>query len=1037
MKILHIDLKLQGSDHAKLRAQFDRQLILSEKTIALSEIRELVENAKTYFYNPLPDPVKTGKQLYRWLDGDERWLSGAIAQSQMGIVLEIEAVERLAHLPWEVLHDGAGFLVMRSRPVVPVRWMRGEAELPEMQERSLRALFMATDPELPGEQKLDFEREEADILRSTQHLAMTLRVEESGSLNGLRQVWQRQGAEFDLLHLSGHANIGRDGEPYFVVEAETGELEQATAEEIAEVLRFRVPRLVFLSGCRTGEGAASLCERLMESGVPAVLGWGRSVGDRVATVAAAKLYEQLAAGYGLAESLAVTYAAVAREQRLSEKERSQWQLLRLFAKSGAVGALVPPLGETIVAPIAPMEDLFLDADGKTVRVASAAEFVGRRRNLQRSLRALRSAQLGVMLHGMGGIGKSTIAKRLLERLVGYTPIVIFRQLDEKGLISKLTQQCEADQGLEILNGRLGLAQRLSKFFKQGLNDPKQRFVFVLDDFEGGNKAEVSNLEERGDGQWVMKPEVVPVLQGLLEGIELSGLPHRVILTSRYDFGLPAKVNRKVHREPIAGLQGGELRKKCDLLEAFEAGAINQGLQQKAIRIADGNPRLLEWLNLVLLDEQTDQQVILGAMEREATRFRADILAEQLLAQQSKGVRKMLARGLVFELAVSEAVFCEVTGGSADEIDRAISIGLLEVFPNGDLRVPRILPLELTDGEALASRAARVVYRVWWQEAESSTEAQRVEIHRLAVIGKEKEIAVEIGDKLAIRWKNQSRFREAVQICKSTLEVTEDFRIRHRLAWAEEPLGETTAAIQDYQKALADCPDSEDSEVLREKSAIIHNLAGIYAQQGQVSEAVRLYEQSLELEEQIGDVQGKAATLHCMAIIYAQQGQVSEAITLYQQSLELTEQIGDVKVKAATLHNLAIIYAQQGQVSEAITLYQQSLELTEQIGDVKVKAATLHQMAGIYAQQGQVSEAITLYQRSLELEEQIGDVQGKAATLAMMGQLLADQQGEFDTAIAYLQESLAILQRIQSWEAQTVQDILSRIMRQKNLQSPEG
>ncbi len=919
MKILHIDLKLQGSDHAKLRAQFDRQLIVSEKTIALSEIRELVENAKTYFYNPLPDPVKTGKQLYRWLDGDERWLSGAIAQSQMGIVLEIEAVERLAHLPWEVLHDEAGFLVMRSRPVVPVRWMQGEAELPPMQERSLRALFMGTDPELPGEQKLDFEREEADILRSTQHLAMTLRVEESGSLNGLRQVWQRQGAEFDLLHLSGHANIAEDGEPYFVVEAETGEPEQATAEEIAEVLRFRVPRLVFLSGCRTGERSASLCERLVGAGVPAVLGWGRSVGDRVATVAAAKLYEQLAAGYGLVESLAATYTAVSKDQGLSERERSQWQLLRLFAKSGAVGALVPPLGEMIVAPIAPMEDLFLDADGKTVRVASAAEFVGRRRNLQRSLKALRSAQLGVMLHGMGGIGKSTIAKRLLERLVGYTPIVIFRQLDEVGLISEISRRCESDQGAEILNGTtLGLAQRLSKFFKLGLNDPKQRLVFVLDDFE-------ANLEER-DGEWVMKPEVVPVVRGLLEGIELSGLPHRVILTSRYDFGLPAKVNRKVHREPIAGLQGGELRKKCDRLEAFAGEAIKQELRQKAIRIADGNPRLLEWLDLVLLDKKTDQSVILEAMERKATEFRADILAEQLLAQQSKGLRKMLARGLVFELAVSRAVFCEVTGGSSAEIDRAIAIGLLEVFPNGDLRVPRILPLELPDGEALASRAARVVYRVWWQEAESATEAQVVEIHRLAVIGKEKEIAGEIAAALANQWVKSNRYREVVLLSKDTMTVSNNPRFLHELAIAEKNLGNTQIALELHQKARENC--SAEDQIL--EAATLHCMAIIYAQQGQVSEAIALYEQSLELQEQIGDVQGKAATLHQMAGIYAQQGQVSEAIALFEQSLEIERRINHVPGLPPTLMALAYFYATQNNFETAIEYLQESIAILQHI-----------------------------------------------------------------------------------------------------------
>ena len=89
-----------------------------------------------------------------------------------------------------------------------------------------------------------------------------------------------------------------------------------------------------------------------------------------------------------------------------------------------------------------------------------------------------------------------------------------------------------------------------------------------------------------------------------------------------------------------------------------------------------------------------------------------------------------------------------------------------------------------------------------------------------------------------------------------------------------------------------------------KLLLCTNLAIIYANQGEVAKAIAFYEQSLELDEKIGDVQGKAATLHQLAIIYANQGEVAKAIALYEQSLELQEKIGNVQGKAATLHNLA-------------------------------------------------------------------------------------------------------------------------------------
>ena len=68
---------------------------------------------------------------------------------------------------------------------------------------------------------------------------------------------------------------------------------------------------------------------------------------------------------------------------------------------------------------------------------------------------------------------------------------------------------------------------------------------------------------------------------------------------------------------------------------------------------------------------------------------------------------------------------------------------------------------------------------------------------------------------------------------------------------------------------------------------------------------------------------------------------------------------------------------------------------------------------MYANLGEIDRAIAFYQQSLELQEKIGDVQGKAATFAMLGQLLADEKGDFEKALNYLQQSLEILQHLRS------------------------
>jgi tetratricopeptide (TPR) repeat protein len=230
------------------------------------------------------------------------------------------------------------------------------------------------------------------------------------------------------------------------------------------------------------------------------------------------------------------------------------------------------------------------------------------------------------------------------------------------------------------------------------------------------------------------------------------------------------------------------------------------------------------------------------------------------------------------------------------------------------------------GERLHQQAAEMLYRLWWQEAETSTEEQWLEIHRLALRGKVEKIAVEIANSLARRWINRSRFREAVELCQATLEIAEDYRVLHGLARSEKALGEVSQAQTHYQQALDRCPQDDETE----KAAIIHNLAILKANSGQIEEAITLYQQSLEIDERIGDVQGKAATLNNLASLKANSGQIAEAIALFQQSLEIKERIGNPQGKAMTLWWLGHIAEQQGDSATALNYLQQSLEILQRL-----------------------------------------------------------------------------------------------------------
>ena len=305
------------------------------RPLPLPELTELVDWSEASYYSVrnVDEPtqlVAVGRTLYHWLDGSDGWLRGALANGEpldicLDLVqtMEVEALNPetqrvalgLAHLPWELLHDGQGFLLGRQDVDVSLarQVQRRNSAVAGAQNRPLRLLFMATEPEAPGIVSLSYEQEEANILTAIQQQRQTLDFvpEESGAIQELGSLVQSYAADhFDVFHLTGHGIIytrehygepptvsGRpmpDHTPCFVTEDELGQLLLAAVPDLAKAFRNRWPRVIFLSGCHTGQVAnggtvPSMAAGLIRQGASVVLGWARPVFDDTAIVAATAL----------------------------------------------------------------------------------------------------------------------------------------------------------------------------------------------------------------------------------------------------------------------------------------------------------------------------------------------------------------------------------------------------------------------------------------------------------------------------------------------------------------------------------------------------------------------------------------------------------------------------------------------------------------------------------------------------------------------------------------------------------------------------
>ena len=272
-------------------------------------------------------------------------------------------------------------------------------------------------------------------------------------------------------------------------------------------------------------------------------------------------------------------------------------------------------------------------------------------------------------------------------------------------------------------------------------------------------------------------------------------------------------------------------------------------------------------------------------------------------------------------------------------------------------------------------------------------------------------------------KASTLFSFVLNIDTSTKNIQGIAAISHEIGRMYYNCGEVEKAISYFQKSLKIKEQIGDRE---EIAVTLNQLGAIYSRQGEIEKAISLFQQSLNIQEQMRNIDGKAIVLHELGTIHLNRGEIDKALSFFQTSFEIQEKTGNKARKAAILHELGRTYERMGEIEKALSLYQSSIEIKEQIGDVKGKAGTLHQLAMINVNQGDVERALFLFRQALEIDQASINIADKAATLAMMGQLLADKKGDYQKGLAYLEQSLAILQRLRPPDAATVQRIIARI-----------
>ena len=1003
-----------------------------------------------------------GAELFAlWLAGSWEKIKAQVAPGTRHLLVIASDLPDVLNLPWELLRPPAGdFLGLDSKFSIR-RFTRSGGQIPafegELRPRPLRLLLAVSSP--TDLATLDYEREEEYLLRAISGLDVAFDSGDLGSFQDLRDHVEQ--FQPHVVHLTGHGAVlkkcprceGLNGpdekvckncsssleevsaQGHFAFEDESGKADMRSSEELRRLMAASGVQCVFVSGCETGkappvEAMGGVCQGLVSQEVPLAIGWAASISDDVANQFARSFYRTLAAGRPVDRALVQARQDVAKACK--KMGDPSWTLPVLYSATNQ-GVIFDP--DPRRRKEEPSRQIGEQRPLPGMIEGYAEQFVGRKREQQRLLASLRDGSLQtVIITGLGGSGKSSLATRLAWKLKGdgFTPIAV-PSSKEKPLTGDLLLRtlgdaflaADIDDAYQKLNNPQIPADARLRYAVGILN--KNRFLLVLDNFE-------SNMDEAKRS--IIDPKLAEFYEYLLASLVGSS---RAIVTSRYIQA--GKLPPKVREEPLGDFGEASFFKfmrRDDLVEKrLRSGELSHELLRELHRLFGGTPRFLDQIRKVLreisaddLKKQLDAVKLpagleKGELQKILDKYCEDIFTSQLYGYLSPESQKALSRAAVYGVAVNLEGLAAVTGEAAENLRVFVREWQNHAFAYPDAE--RVAELWAVYGllrswllAQLSSEERKAAHKAAGDFLSDLVQQKRMAELGLSSVGclqegrsrylqaEDYEQARKVTDRISGFFTRSGLYDGVIRLNDELLRYEEHPKPMNWVGGSYLRRGEYEAAQNTFEKALKMQQQIGDREG---EADIWHNLATINLNRGEYKEARQKFETALEIEQQISDRGGEADTWHNLAMIDLYCGEYEEACQKFETTLEIVQQIGHRECEIGALHNLAVIDIYRGEYEEARQKLKTALMIVQQIEHRAGEASTWHNLASIDMKLGEYEEARQKFETALEIEQQIGDRACEASTWYNLATIDRDR-GEYEEARQKFETAMKIMQQIE-------------------------
>ncbi len=927
--------------------------------------------------------------------------------------------------------------------------------------RPLKMLaFISLPLDLADNQRLQIEREQEILLEAINTPAgqgrLYIDCEDEARLDILENSLE---AGYNILHFTGHGLSPRNGGGLLLEDAQ-GKRSPASVADVIRALQKgkSTLRLAVISGCLTARtlhtgGFLDLARALARERIPAVIAMQFSISDIAGLQLAESLYPRLAAG----QSIEAAMSAARRALLHSESPFLQADALApvlLCASSHCLKTTDDPDAQPDLMPR-------IDKSFHVVLPQLSYGFYGRRREYRQIRDGLVfKNHRAVIVWGIGGIGKTSLASHTATRLrARYRGVYAFDcsgGLAPEKILLEMSRYFEL-QGVNALQGIAHESlppEMAAGYLAQVLS--QWPLLVIFDNFESQLEPVDSGFRIRDEGLRIFISSLV----------KATAKGSRFLFTSRYLFDLDEKRLGNIEELPLGDLSRPEFLGLMQKMQHLSGASFEEKLA--AYETFGGHPYAM-----VALDRHCRGRSLKDALEDAKTvhtELREFLALEMNYALLTERGRDLLNRMSAFRQPVppdatewvmgkkvsyaadylrtldrnnlpeawremDEATLLETLDRRLPErrqaenlskpIDELIGWGLLmPIYEDGQLEALSVHALvrdfcrdkqkgevwraRLRDAAAFYTNGTKIIKR------DSKTPADvwgDMEAFELLVEAGDYEDASSLllnADLLLNRWGFGRYLENQYHRLLNKVDRQRDAQIINNLGVIHEHRGEHEAALAKYEESLK--IEEELGDHLGVASSLL-NLGNIHYFRGEYEAALARYEESLKIEEKLGNRFGVARSLHQIGMIYQARGEYEAALARYEGSKKIMEELGNRAGAAYSLGQIGVIYQDRGQYQLALKTYESVMRISEEFGDRSSMANSLQYSGVIYQHLGQYEIALARYEEVLKIREELGDRVGVAQISGQIGQLFS-QTGNYPEAFENLLFALSVLTELQ-------------------------